>query len=164
MRSLSIDPRATRWRVAALCLLLGACGATPSPAIEPGRSWRHADLVQRTVIRTLTTERGVSLDPSAMAAVRGQAVEEVAASVDALSVAQVETLRLDINLAELGPRGEGTRARCLITVSTVGPPERTRAILQGAATVHAHETPRTAAASGAIRAALRRLPQALAAL
>ncbi|HBQ09868.1 MAG TPA: hypothetical protein DEF51_01325 [Myxococcales bacterium] len=156
---------AMKWRATALSLLLAACGgAAPPPTAESARVWRHATRVEQTVIRTLSVERGVALDPGAVAEVRQQTVQEVAASVDALSVAQVESLRLDINLASLGPRGGGTRARCLITVSTVGPPERTRAILEGAATVHAHETPRIAAANGAIRAALRRLPQALAAL
>lgn len=153
------------YAVSMLLLLLVGCGAAaPPPETERAQIWRYAGVVDRTVIRTLSVERGVALDPGAVAEVRQRAVQEVAASVDALSVAQVESLRLDINLASLGPRAGGTRARCLITVSTAGPPERTRAILEGAATVHAHETPRVAAANGAIRSALRRLPQALAAL
>ncbi len=84
--------------------------------------------------------------------------------VDDLSPEQVDRLRLDIDLAALGPAGGGTRARCLISVITVGPPERTRALLQGAATAHGSANPAVDAARGAVRSALRRLPDALGAL
>lgn len=156
--------RATRAQsVAALSLLIAGCGAAPHGTDAPAPH-RHSERVDAVVIRTLTTERGVELDADALAAVRVGAVRGIAEALDALSADEVESLRLDINLAELGPRGNGTRASCLITVSTVGPPERMRAILQGAATVHATDRPRIAASEGAVRAALRRLPQALAAL
>ncbi|MEC7526073.1 MAG: hypothetical protein VYE22_39695 [Myxococcota bacterium] len=149
--------------ISALVSLLIGCGAA-APAPEAARVYRYEALVESTVLRTLTTEGGVALDEGSLAAVRREAVREIAAALDAMAEPDVADLRLDVNLAELRSTPRGTRARCLITISTAGPPERTRSMLQGAATVPAHATPEVAAAQGAIRAALRGLPQALAAL
>jgi hypothetical protein len=140
------------------------CGASagPRPSAAPGL--RHAAQVDAEVIRTLSSE-GQALSPEAMRRAREEAVRRIAEAVDALEPAEVGRLRLDISIAEVERGPSAVRARCLVTVNTVGPPERTRSILEGAAAVRQpSEDGVVAATSAAVRAALRRLPQALAAL
>jgi len=148
--------------LAAPALVTTGCGS--GAAAGGGPAARHAERVDAVVIRSLSDE-GAELGAEAMRRARAEAVLRVAEAVDPLDAPRVEELRLDISIAEVERRASSVRARCLVTVSTVGPPERTRSILEGAATVrHSSGDAVAAATEAAVRAALRRLPQALAAL
>jgi len=71
---------------------------------------------------------------------------------------------LDASVVSVGPQGGGTRAVVSVILNTY-PGRDMRAILQGAATVPGASGPSAErqAIEGALRGALRRLPQAMAA-
>ncbi|MFK7984916.1 MAG: hypothetical protein AB8I08_02720 [Sandaracinaceae bacterium] len=146
-----------------LSMVLG-CGASAPPPTAVEARPRHAAQVDRVVLRNLTVEQG-ELPDAQRSEIRRAAVDAVAEAMDALTPDEVDGVRVDVQIAELDAQVNSVRARALLTVHSVGPPERTRAILQGAATAPGGTDQDAArAASGAIVSAARGLPAALAAL
>jgi len=137
-----------------LLLLLGcpSGSAVEAPSAELPR---HAALVEAEVLRDVAGE-----PTEARAAVAEMAVVEVAETLDPLEAATVGAFRLDVSTTLEVDTPSTIRVKALVAVHTVGPPEQMRAMLQGTGTV-ARGTDREAdlrlAATGAVRAALRRL-------
>jgi len=137
--------------------LLVACAAAPPPVERAEEAPRYSELVATRVLRDCSGEPEAAIDHA-----REVAVYEAATNLDALRATEVEGFRLDVSLTLVSESPGQIQVRALVAVHTVGPPEQMRAMLQGTGTVQ-RGTDRDAdlrlAAEGAVRAALRRLPQ-----
>jgi hypothetical protein len=159
----------TWWALLALLFANGACGGSTPPAREHASAStaprpHHADLVDSVVIRSVTG-RAEGASDEVLSYARDETVRDVANELDALPEDEVRQIRLDVSLAEVTVQPATIRVRALISLSTVGPPERMHAVLQGGGTVQRGSTERAdleLATRGAIRGALRRFAQVLA--